>query len=112
VGADLERVQGQAQVVDRAGRAGEVKDEVDRLLDEPGLREVVVDEDEVGAVLDVLDVLQRAGVEVVDADDAVPLAQEVVAEVRAQESRSTRYDGASHAASYLERTVTPGVVPA
>jgi hypothetical protein len=34
----------------------------------------------------VLDVLERAGVEVVDADDTVPLGEQVIAEVGADEA--------------------------
>ena len=44
VGADLERVQRQPQVVDRRRRRGEVVDEVDRLVDEERLDDVVVHE--------------------------------------------------------------------
>src|SRR5207247_5229295 len=86
VRADLERVQREPQVVDRARGAGEMEDEVDGLLDEERLGQILVDEDEVGAVLDVLDVLQRARVEVVDADHAMALGQEVVAKVRPEEA--------------------------
>ena len=42
VGADLERVQRQPQVVDRRRRRGEVVDEVDRLVDEERLDDVLV----------------------------------------------------------------------
>ena len=97
VGADLERVQRQAQVVDRAGRAREVEDEVDALLDEEGLGDVVVDEEELVAVVQMFDVLQRPRVEVVDADDAVALRQEVVAEMRPEEARPAGDDRSSHA---------------
>ena len=73
VRADLERVQGKAQVVDRRGGRGEVVDEVDRLVDEVGLDDVDIEVDEiVGA--DVLDVGQRARLVVVDADHSVPPA--------------------------------------
>ena len=44
VGADLQRVQRQPQVVDRRCRAGEVVDEVDRLVDEERLDDVRVQE--------------------------------------------------------------------
>ena len=47
VGADLERVERQPRVVDRARRRGEVVDEVDRLVDLDELGDVVVREDEV-----------------------------------------------------------------
>ena len=46
VGADFERVEGQAQVVDRAGGRGEVIDEVDFLVGEERLGQVVEDERE------------------------------------------------------------------
>ena len=72
VGADLEGVQRQARVVDRARRRGEVVDEVDRVVEEERLGDVAVQRDE-ARVVDVLDVLQRPRVEVVDADHAVAL---------------------------------------
>ena len=95
VGADLERVQRQAQVVDRAGRAGEVVDEVDAPVDLEMLGHVVIEEDEV-AVADVLDVLERAGVEVVDADDPHSLGEERFAEMGAEEPGSAGHDGRGH----------------
>ena len=70
VGADLERVQRQARVVDRARRRGHVVDEVDGLVDLVVRSDVEVEEAEIVAA-DVLDVGQAAGLEVVDADDAV-----------------------------------------
>jgi hypothetical protein len=56
VGADLQRVQRQAQVVDRARRRRQVVDEVHPLVDEERLGEVVLDEREVIRA-DVMDVL-------------------------------------------------------
>ena len=96
IGAHLERVEREAQVVDRAGGAGQVEDEVHRLVDEPGLRQVLVDEDEVGAVLDVLDVLERARVEVVHAHHAVALLEQVVAEVRAEKTGAAGDNRSTH----------------
>jgi hypothetical protein len=86
VGADLERVQREPRVVDGARRACEVENEVDGLLEEEGLCEIVVEGLELRLVRDVLDVLERAGVEVVDADDTVPLGEQVIAEVGADEA--------------------------
>ena len=80
VGADLERVQGQPQVVDRRGRRGQVVDEVDRLVDEIRLDDVEVEVDE-RVIADVLDVGERAGLEVVDADHAVAATQQFIAQV-------------------------------
>src|SRR3712207_7264866 len=55
----LEGVQRQAQVVDRAGRRGQVEDVVDRLVELQVLRHVVLEEREVPGP-DVLDVLERS----------------------------------------------------
>ena len=74
VRADLERVQREAQVVDRRGGRREVVDEVDGLFDEVGLDDVEVEVDEVLAA-DVLDVGQRAGLQVVDTHHAVAAPQ-------------------------------------
>jgi hypothetical protein len=63
-----------------------VENEVDGLLEEEGLGEIVVQGLELRLVRDVLDVLERAGVEVVDADDTVPLGEQVIAEVGADEA--------------------------
>jgi hypothetical protein len=49
-----------------------------------------------GVVADVLDVRQRAGVEVVEADDAVAVAQELIAEMRAEEARAPGDNGGRH----------------
>ena len=78
----------QAHVIDRAGRAREVEDHIDVLLGEERLRQVVVHEGELLAAK-VCDVLQRASVEVVHADHAIPLGKEMVAEVRSDEASGT-----------------------
>jgi hypothetical protein len=57
-----------------------VIDDIDVLVDEERLGQVVVDEVEVAA-LDVPDVLERPGVEVVDADDSVSEREQIVAQV-------------------------------
>jgi hypothetical protein len=61
-----------------------VVDEVDRLLDEVRLDDVDPEVHEPVGVADVLDVRQRARLEVVDADNAVPAREQLVAEVRSQ----------------------------
>jgi hypothetical protein len=71
-------VQGQALVVDRAGRAGQVEDDVYRLLEEEWLGEVVLNEPKIRTVLDMLNVLERAGIEVVNTDDPISLATKKV----------------------------------
>ncbi len=102
VRADLERVQRQPQVVDRAGRRGEVVDEVDVLGDLDLAGDVDVAELE-GRVADVLDVLQRAGLEVVDADHPVPLAEQVLAEVGAEEAGAAGDHAGAHRADAIGR---------
>jgi len=61
-----------AQIVDRARERSEVEDVVDGLVDLDVLDHVVVHEGE-RVVPQVLEVRQRARLEVVDADDAMPL---------------------------------------
>src|SRR2546423_6409930 len=95
VRADLERVQRHAQVVDRARERGQVEDDVDRLADLDVLDDVVVEEDEV-AVPDVLEVRERARLEVVDADDAGAAPQQGLAKVRAEEPRAPGHDRSRH----------------
>ena len=84
-----------AQVVDRARQRGEVEDEVDRLVDLDVLDHVVVDEREV-VVADVLDVRERARLEVVHADHAVALLEQVLAEMRAEKAGSAGDDCGGH----------------
>src|SRR3954447_29900 len=98
VRADLERVQGQPQVVDRARRRGEVVDEVNRLLDEEGLRDVLVQEDEV-LTAEVLDVRERPGLEVVDTDHAVAAGEERIAQMGAEKAAATGYQTGGHCAA-------------
>ena len=69
-----------------------MEDDVDRFLEEQWLGQVVVDEDEVAPVLDVLDVVKRARVDVVDTDDAIGRSEQVVAQVRAEEPRPAGYE--------------------
>ncbi len=86
VGAHLQRVQRQAQVVDRRGRRGEVVDEVDWLLHVVGLDDVNPHMDEAIGIADVLDVRERARLQVVDADHTVAAREQGVAQVRSEEA--------------------------
>ena len=95
VGAHLEGVQRQAQVVDGGGRAGEVEDVVHPAFDVDELGQVDVAEVE-AVVADVLDVLQRPRVEVVEAHDLVILGEQALTQVRAQESGSAGHHRAFH----------------
>ena len=53
-------------------------DEVDVVVEEQRVGQVLVQERELG-IADVLDVLERAGIEVVEADHPVALGQQVIA---------------------------------
>jgi hypothetical protein len=59
------------------------------------VREVVVQKEEVGAP-DVLDVLEAARIEVVDADDAIALSKQEIAKVRAEEAGPPGNDCGAH----------------
>ena len=50
----------------------------------------MVDELELGVLRDVRQVLERTGLEIVDADDPVALLEQVIAEIRAEEPGATR----------------------
>jgi len=75
-GTDLEGLDGQLEVVDRRGGRGEVEDVVEfpRDMDEVG--HVVLDENELRASEKALDVVERAGDEVVHAHHLKPLVQQ------------------------------------
>ena len=97
VRAGLERVERQAQVVDRARQRRQVVDEVERLVHVDLLAHVVVDERE-GVVTQVLDVRERARLEVVQTENAMALCQERLAEVGAEEPGATGDEGRRHRA--------------
>ncbi|MDX6469956.1 MAG: hypothetical protein QOF75_1759 [Gaiellaceae bacterium] len=74
-----------------------MEDEVDRLRDLEMLREVVMEKREAVAAK-VLDILERACLEVVDADDTMSLRDEPVGEVRPQEACASSDEGGRHPA--------------
>ena len=76
-------------------RARQVEKDVDVLVEPERLGQVVVHEHE-PVVADVLDVGERAGIEVVDADDAVPALEEMVAEVGAEKAGAAGDEGGAH----------------
>src|SRR5204863_7012243 len=83
-----------------------VVDEVDRFVDLVARGDVEQLEAEVVA-LEVLDVLERSRVEVVDADHAVSALQEEVAEMRAEEARATGHEAGRHLAQCTWGAVSP-----
>ena len=105
VGANLQRRQRQPQVVDRARRAGQVIDDVDRLVDREMIRDVVIHEDEIVAA-QVLDVLKRPGLQVVEANDSVSVAGKRIAEMRSKKARASCDDGGRHLADATQASGT------
>jgi hypothetical protein len=93
---DLEGLDRKLQVVDGRGGGGEVEDRVERPFHRDELRHVVPDEPEPFLSLEVRDVAQVPGHEVVHGEDLVALGQEPVAEVAPQEAGSSGHQD-SHA---------------
>src|SRR3954449_8553899 len=83
-----------------------MKDEVHRLVDEERLRDVLVHEDELRAA-QVLDVGERAGVEVVDADHAMPASEQGFTQVRAEKAAATGHERGRHATQSRRGTKPP-----
>ena len=88
--AHLERLDRQLEIVDRARRRCEVQHVVDRLGEEERLADVVLDEGEVLATAQMLDVAQAAGDQVVDADDAAALLEQAFTQMRAEKAGAAR----------------------
>ena len=88
IGADQKSFGAEATVVDGAGGRGEVEDVVD-VAGIEGLRNVVIDKAEARFVLEMGEVCRVAGAQVVDADDDVPLAEQGVGKVGAEEACGT-----------------------
>jgi hypothetical protein len=95
VGTGLQRMERLAEIVDRAREGSQMEDVVDRLVDLDRLDHVVVRERE-AVVAKVRDVRERARLEVVDADDALPLLEQVLAEMRAEKAGSAGDDRRRH----------------
>src|SRR5436190_12129345 len=84
-------------------------DVVDSLFDPYRFYDFLVEEPELSLVAIVLDVLERARLEVVDADDAVTLVEQVVAEVGAEEPGAAGHDGGRHRRAWYSRR--PSALP-
>ena len=94
--ADLERLDGQLQIIDGAGGRREVEDDVHLAGDVEVLGDVLLDEAVVRITLQVVEVGRVAGDEVVHADDAESFRQKTVGEMAAQESGSAGDDCGFH----------------
>ena len=74
-----------------------MEDEIDRLIDLVMSRDVEHVEAEVRPALQVLDVLERPGVQVVDADHAVAAGKQEVAQMRTKEAGAAGHKRSRHA---------------
>ncbi len=101
VRADLERASGMPEVVSGLASAAKWKTKSTRLVDRRTARRRRAARTE-GVVANVLDVRERAADEVVDADDAMPALEQVVAEMRAEEPGAAGDERGRHAAMLAE----------
>jgi hypothetical protein len=81
---DLQRLDRQLEVIDRAGRRGEVENDVDIARDIEVLGHILLDEAVVRIAFEVVEVGGIARDEIVDADDPVALGQQAVGQVTSQ----------------------------
>jgi hypothetical protein len=84
--AGLQRAYRIALIMSRRGRACEIVDTVYRAAEGERLADVMLDEREARMIQKRLDVLEIAGVEIVDADHAMPLLDQAIAQVRSDET--------------------------
>ena len=78
-------------------------DDVDGLVDLDVLDDVLVAELELGPAPDVRDVLEAAGLEIVETDNPIVARQKLVAEVRAEEARASRHHSGRHLQARVAR---------
>ena len=90
--ADLERLDRELEVVDRAGGRGEVQDAVDVLVEEERDGDVVFDQPKAVERLQMFGIFTGTRDEVVDADDVVTVFEEALGEVGAEKARSAGND--------------------
>lgn len=91
IGADLERVQRQPQVVDRRGQRDDLVNKTHSLINGRTAGRWRIPRC-VNSVEDVLDVRQRASLEIAHTDDELmPPREQLFAQMRAGESRSTSH---------------------
>ena len=70
-GTDFQSLDGNLQIIDRAGGRGKMPDIIDRYVEENKFRDVLLDEFEIGIAPQVGDVIDRSSDEIVDRNDLV-----------------------------------------
>src|SRR2546423_11292971 len=89
--ASLHRARRVLWVGDWRGRAGEVVDSVDGLGEQQGIADIVLDEPEIRMIREWTNIGDTTSIEVVDADDAFPLLNQTITQVRADKTRASRH---------------------
>ena len=80
-GANLQGLNRDLEVINRAGRGGEVPDIIHGFIEKDELGDILLDEFEIGIAAQMGNVVHAAGHEVVDADHAGPAGEQQVGEV-------------------------------
>ena len=115
-GADFQCLDGNAQIIDRAGGRGEVPDVIDGFVKENEFSDVLLNEAEILISTEVRDVVRAAGDEIIKADDFVAFGEKVIGEMRAEKTGGASDDrdgiggffglcGASHTPAPLDTGV-------
>jgi hypothetical protein len=91
-GADLQRRDRMAQVIDGTGGRREMQNDIHRPVDFDRVGDIVPDEREAGVGAKMLDILQASGDQIIDDDDLAAIGQKSIAEMRSEEARAARYD--------------------
>ena len=90
---DLERLDRQLEIIDRAGRRGEVENIVHRAGEIDELRHIMLDELKSRVAREMRDIIGIARDEVVDGDDAVALGEEAVGKMGAEKAGAAGDNG-------------------
>ena len=92
--ADLQRRDRQLEIIDRAGRRGEMKNVIDFLFRQKNeIRNVVLDEVVILVPGQMLDVRCVAGDQIVDRDHAMTFRQQSIGQMRSEKSGAAGHDG-------------------
>ncbi len=91
--ANLEGLDREFVVIHRAGGGGEVPNILHRLVEEQELGDILLDELELPVAGEVGDVFDRAGNEIVDADDAVAAGEQQIDQMRTEKARRAGDNG-------------------
>ena len=96
VGAERANLQGldrELEIIDRAGWRGKMPDTIDPALEEKKLGDVLLDEFEMPVAGQVRNVIDAAGHQVVDGDDGMPFQKQIVHQVRSEKTSPAGHDG-------------------